>query len=523
MQDKFELGKLLWKGCNQIRSGEVSIKIHEAQPYLIGFIFFKFLSDNIEKTVNEEIINKTKEYKEDPNLRYKNIKDSKYYDDIKKATIDYCGYFIEYEDTFRSIIDDCDKKNEEQVIARLSKAFKNIEDSTIGRDSNDEFSGLFSNVKVDSSLLGSSTTEQTTNILAMLKQLDIPEMNLDLIKKNDILGDTYEFLISKFASESGEKAGEFYTPSFVSELLAKIVTKDIDSAAKIYDPTCGSGSLLIKVKNHLSDIGKLMGQEKNRSTYNMARMNLLLHNIQYHDFSIKCGDTLTNNIFEKEKGQIDLIVANPPFSLIWKPDEVKSDPRFNEYPKMAPKSTADFAFIQHMIYMLKEGGRCAVILPHGVLFRSNAEYHIRKYLVGYKKYLRAVIGLPANMFFNASIPTCILVFEKNTSNEDILFIEGSKEFFKDKKKNIMLDEHINKIFDTYNHKKTIDKFSRLVSLKEIEENDFNLNITRYIDTFEEEEEIDINDINQKIKDIDQQLIDVEKEIQAMILELEETE
>lgn len=518
MPDKFKLGRLLWESCDKIRA-DASIKIAEAQPYLIGFIFFKFLSNKIEQLVNEAIA-KSSISKE--NVTFSNLDQSPHYETVREYVIETLGYFIEYKDTFQAIVNDCNKGAAEQVISRLSQALKNIEDSTIGQESNNEFSGLFSNIQINSTMLGASTTEQAKNLLLLLKCVDIEEMNVALTEKNDVLGDTYEFLISKFASESGEKAGEFYTPSFVSDMLAQIVTANTSQAQNVYDPTCGSGSLLIKVKNNLQDFGKLLGQEKNRSTYNMARMNLFLHGIRYRDFSIQCGDTLTNNLFKDKTNQIDLIVANPPFSLNWKPDEVKSDPRFSEYPKMAPKSTADFAFIQHMIHMLKPGGRCGVIVPHGVLFRSNAEYEIRKYLVGYKKYLRAVIGLPANMFFNASIPTCILVFEKTSSSADILFIDASREFFKNKKKNIMLDKHINKVVNTFRTKSVIEKFSRLVSLDEIIENDFNLNITRYIDTFEDEEEIDINEVNQKISEIDQELLKVEKEIQAMIAELVET-
>ena len=520
MQDNNTLGSILWKTCDKIRS-VASIKTTEAQPYLIGFIFFKFLSDKITKRVNE-IIEKNK--KNEQNIAFANLKESKYYEKIKNSITKSLGYFIEYEDTFKSVLEDCDKsEHQNQIINRLDKAFKNIEDSTIGKDSNKDFRGLFSNIQLNSTLLGSSTSEQASNILIILKAVDVKEMDLALTETNDVLGDAYEFLISKFASESGEKAGEFYTPGFVSEMLAQIVTNGIKEAKYVYDPTCGSGSLLIKVQKLLEHFNKLLGQEKNTSTYNMARMNLFLHDVKYSDFLIECGNTLNNNLFKTYEKQIDLIVANPPFSQNWDPIEVKNDPRFSEYPKMAPKSTADFAFIQHMIYMLKDGGRCGVIVPHGVLFRSNAEYEIRKYLVGYKKYLRAVIGLPANMFFNASIPTCILVFEKKTVDEDILFIEASKEFYKDKKKNIMHEKHINKVVNTFKNKATIEKFSRLVSLKEIEENDFNLNITRYIDTFEEEEEIDINVVNSEIKRIDEEYAKLEEEIQEMISELKETE
>lgn len=506
------LENALWKIADKIRA-ESSMKVNESQPYIIGFLFYKFLSEKMDKKILEASKGK---------VEYRNLNNNPIiYEKTKEVMIKRLGYFIEYKETFHSILEDCQYKPE-NLIERLQSAFKNIEDSTLGQESSKEFNGLFSDIVLDAKVLGQNSIERAENLLSIMKELNIPELNINNMD-NDILGDTYEFLIGKFAAESGEKAGEFYTPAFVSELLIKLVTHNVKEASYVYDPTCGSGSLLIKARKYLEKFGKLLGQEKSTSTYNMARMNLFLHDIQYNDFQIENGNTLTDNKFKDLVEKIDLVVANPPFSVDWKPEELKEDPRFKEYPKMAPKSTADFAFIQHMIYMLKEGGKCGVIVPHGVLFRSNAEFEIRKYLVGFKKYLRAVIGLPANMFFNASIPTCILIFEKTTSDEPIMFIEASKEFIKGKNKNRMSEENVEKILDAFKNKKEIDKFSRLVSLKELEENDFNLNITRYIDTFEDEEEIDINEVNRKLKEIDKELEETEKEIQKMISELVESE
>lgn len=505
------LENTLWKVADRIRS-ESSMKVNESQPYIIGFLFYKFLSEKMEKEILEASKGKAE---------YKNLNnDQNVYEKTKKVMIDRLGYFIEYKETFHSVLEDC-QFNPENLIERLQNAFKNIEDSTLGQESSKEFNGLFSDIVLDAKVLGQNSIERSENLLSIMKELNIPELNINNMD-NDVLGDTYEFLIGKFAAESGEKAGEFYTPAFVSNLLMKLVTNNVKEATYVYDPTCGSGSLLVKARNYLEKYGKLLGQEKSTSTYNMARMNLFLHGVKYKDFQIENGNTLIDNKFKDLAEKIDLVVANPPFSVDWKPEELKEDPRFRDYPKMAPKSTADFAFIQHMIYMLKEGGKCGVIVPHGVLFRSNAEYEIRKYLVGFKKYLRGIIGLPANMFFNASIPTCILIFEKKTLDEPIMFIEASKEFIKAKNKNRMSDENVEKIADTFNNKKEINKFSRLVSLKEVEENDFNLNITRYIDTFEDEEEIDIDEVNKQLKEIDKELEETEKEIQKMISELVES-
>lgn len=506
------LQNALWKVADRIRA-ESSMKVNESQPYIIGFLFYKFLSEKMDKEIFEASKGK---------VEYKNLNnDQIIYEKTKKVMIDRLGYFIEYKETFHSVLEDCQFKPE-NLIERLQIAFKNIEDSTLGQESSKEFNGLFSDIVLDAKVLGQNSIERSENLLSIMKELNIPELNINNMD-NDVLGDTYEFLIGKFAAESGEKAGEFYTPKFVSNLLMKLVTNNVKEATYVYDPTCGSGSLLVKARNYIEKYGKLLGQEKSTSTYNMARMNLFLHGVKYKDFQIENGNTLTDNKFKDLAEKIDLVVANPPFSVDWKPEELKEDPRFRDYPKMAPKSTADFAFIQHMIYMLKEGGKCGVIVPHGVLFRSNAEYEIRKYLVGFKKYLRGIIGLPANMFFNASIPTCILIFEKKTLDEPIMFIEASKEFIKAKNKNQMSDENVEKIADVFNNKKEIDKFSRLVSLKEIEENNFNLNITRYIDTFEDEEEIDIDEVNKQLKEIDKELEETEKEIQKMISELVESE
>lgn len=505
------LKDIIWNLCNEIRDN-YSLSIQGAQPYILGFMFYKFLSEKITNTVENLLKGRStfKDLKENEEL----------YNRVKTQCIDdKLGYFIDYKDTFRSVLDDSNF-NSENLIDRLSRAFKNIEDSTIGSDSSKDFKGLFSDIQLDASALGNIHEEKVDTLLSIMKHLDIEDLNVKDIS-NDNLGDAYEFLIGKFAFESGQKAGEFYTPAPVSELLAKIATHKLEKVTYIYDPTCGSGSLLVKASKYLKGYRKILGQEKSNETYNMARMNMFLHGIKYSDFLIENGNTLKDNKFWELEKQIDLIVANPPFSIGWSPNESLDDKRFKDYPKMAPPKTADYAFIQHMLYMLKENGRCAVVVPHGVLFRGNAEGIIREYIVGNMKYLRAVIGLPKNMFFNASIPACIILFEKKSSNEKILFIEGSKEFIKDKNKNRMTKENIDKIFDVFSNKKEIQKFSRLVSLDEIKENDFNLNITRYIDTFEEEEEIDIDFVNDELKKVNQEIEKVEKEIEDMIKELVE--
>ena len=281
------------------------MKVNESQPYIIGFLFYKFLSEKMQKEILEASKGK---------VEYKNLNnDQIIYEKTKKAMIDRLGYFIEYKETFHSVLEDC-QFNPENLIERLQIAFKNIEDSTLGQESSKEFNGLFSDIVLDAKVLGQNSIERSENLLSIMKELNIPELNINNMD-NDVLGDTYEFLIGKFAAESGEKAGEFYTPKFVSNLLMKLVTNNVKEATYVYDPTCGSGSLLVKARNYLEKYGKLLGQEKSTSTYNMARMNLFLHGVKYKDFQIENGNTLTDNKFKDLAEKIDLVVANPPFSV----------------------------------------------------------------------------------------------------------------------------------------------------------------------------------------------------------------
>ena len=334
-----------------------------------------------------------------------------------------------------------------------------------------------------------------------------------------MLGDAYEYLIGQFASGAGKKAGEFYTPQEVSMVLAKLVTTGKTKLKSVYDPTCGSGSLLLRVAKEVQDVTNFYGQELNRTTYNLARMNMILHDVHYRKFDIKQEDTLEH---PQHLGmQFEAIVANPPFSAHWSANQLfMSDDRFSQYGKLAPSSKADFAFVQHMIYHLAENGQMAIVLPHGVLFRGAAEGHIRKYLIEEKNYLDAVIGLPANIFYGTSIPTCILVFKKCRENpENILFIDASREFDKVKTQNMLRKTDINKIIDTYRKREVLDKYSYLASLEEIAENDYNLNIPRYLETFEEEESININAVAIEIQNLDQHISETDKTIAAFCKEL----
>ena len=334
----------------------------------------------------------------------------------------------------------------------------------------------------------------------------------------DVLGDAYEYLISQFAANAGKKAGEFYTPQQVSKILAKIVTVGKERLKEVYDPTCGSGSLLLRVAKE-AKVSKFYGQELTSTTYNLARMNMLLHDIDYTNFDIKNDDTLEH---PQHMGmRFEAIVANPPYSANWSADnKFLDDERFSAYGKLAPKSKADFAFIQHMIHQFADNGTMAVVLAHGVLFRGAAEGVIRKYLIEKENVLDAVIGLPANIFFGTSIPTVILVFKKNRdNNENILFIDASNEFEKGKNQNNLTDEQVEKIVDTFVKRETIDKYSYVATIEEIKENDYNLNIPRYVDTFEEEETIDLQAVSEKIASIDKEIDKLDDELAVYLREL----
>jgi type I restriction enzyme M protein len=336
--------------------------------------------------------------------------------------------------------------------------------------------------------------------------------------ETDVLGDAYEYLIAQFASSAGKKAGEFYTPQQVSKILSKIVTMGKKRLKTVYDPTCGSGSLLLRVSKE-AEISDFYGQELNQSTYNMARMNMILHDVKYEDFDIQQGDSLENPMHLGMK--FEAIVANPPFSANWSSNKsFMEDERFSAYGKLAPKSKADFAFVQHMIYHLDENGTMAVVLPHGVLFRGAAEGVIRKYLVEEKNYLDAVIGLPVNIFYGTSIPTVILVFKKcREDDSDVLFIDASKYFEKKKNQNMLRNGDVERIVNTYAKRGEIDKFSHLATLDEIRENEYNLNIPRYVDTFEEEESIDLDAVVKELESIEDDIKVIDNEIKKYCNEL----
>ena len=498
----------LWTVANTLRG---NMSAGDFMYYTLGFIFYKYLSEKIEKSADDIL--------KDDGVSFKQAwasNDDELKEALKEECIQDLGYFVEPEYLYSTIISMIEHK--ENILPALERSLKKIEDSTIGQDSEDDFGGLFSDIDLASPKLGKTADDKNRLISDVLVNLQGIDFGLNEAEEIDILGDAYEYMIGQFAAGAGKKAGEFYTPQEVSEILSEIVITGKTRLKSVYDPTCGSGSLLLRTARG-GNADTIYGQEKNPTTFNLCRMNMLLHGIKYKDFEIHNGDTLEND--ELGEHQFDAVVANPPFSAEWTAAEkFNNDDRFSKAGVLAPKSKADYAFILHMLYHLNDGGTMACVAPHGVLFRGAAEGKIRRFLIEKKNYIDAIIGLPANIFYGTSIPTCILVMKKcRQSDDNILFIDASKEFEKVKTQNKLRPEHIQKIIETYRTRAEIEKYSHCATLKEIEENDYNLNIPRYVDTFEEEEEIDIKAVMAEIKELESKRTELDAQIEVYLKEL----
>ena len=491
-ENKKALEQQLWNIANELRG---KMDADEFRDYILGFIFYKYLSEKIENFTNELL-------KEDgitfTSLDSNNPEHEEILNSLKDDCVQQLGYFLKPNELFSAMAKKGNSDNNNFILDDLTQVLRHIESSTMGTESEDDFEHLFEDLDLTSTKLGRTEEAKNKLIAKVLYHLD----NINFELKNhdrDVLGDAYEYLIGQFAAGAGKKAGEFYTPQEVSKILAKLVTVGKTRLKSVYDATCGSGSLLLRVAKEVEDVSNFYGQELNRTTYNLARMNMIMHDVHYRKFDIKQEDTLEHP--QHLEHRFEAIVANPPFSANWSANPLHlNDDRFSQYGKLAPSSKADFAFIQHMIYHLDDNGTMAIVLPHGVLFRGASEGHIRQYLIEDRNYLDAVIGLPSNIFYGTSIPTCILVFKKCREHSDnILFIDASNDYEKAKNQNYLTNENIEKIIDTYANRKEIEKYSHLASLDEIKENDYNLNIPRYVDTFEEEEVIDLDKVSSELK------------------------
>ncbi len=485
------INNIVWRACDTFRG---TMDSNEYKDYVLTMLFVKYLSDFYREKLEEL----HKKYDGNQDRIDKSLKREK--------------FVLDESCTFEYLLKHKEAANVGEVI---NKALERIEE-----DNKEKLEGIFRNVDFNSDIKLGKTKERNAILKHLLEDFSNAKLDLrpSMLSGNDVIGDAYEYLISHFASDAGKKGGEFFTPSAVSTLLAKLV--EAKEGDRIYDPTCGSGSLLIKASKEVGNHNfALYGQEKNGQTQALSKMNMFLHEI--NDAKIEWGDTLRNplHIENDHLMKFDVVVANPPFSLDkWGADDLAEDHyRRFEY-GLPPKSKGDYAFVQHMLASLNADGRMGVVLPHGVLFRGASEGRIRKQIID-DNLLDAVIGLPANLFFGTGIPATILIFKRNRANNDVLFIDASREFNKEKNQNSIDDEHIAKILDTYRNRKEIEKYSHVAAIEEIQENDYNLNIPRYVDTFEEEEPVDIEATKKNIAKIEDELLVVKKQMKIYLEEL----
>ena len=506
MADNKDLLNVLWSGADVLRG---KMDANEYKTYLLGLVFYKYLSDTYLAKAYDLLNDESPESLDEAQAQYEEVVKSEDAEDFLSELRSSMHYTLEPDMTYISILKDA--QNNRFNREKLQAAFNRIQES------DELFSGLFADVDLYSNRLGTGDQKQSATIAEVIKVLD----GADLIHaEGDVLGNAYEYLIGQFASETGKKAGEFYTPHGPAQILCRIAMsgQEDKKGLQVYDPCMGSASLMLSCKNYSKepDYIKYYGQELMPSTYNLARMNMFLHRVLPENQHLRNGDTLDADWPTDEETEFDVVTMNPPYSAKWSADEgFKQDERFMDYGgKLAPKSKADYAFLLHGFYHLKQSGTMAIVLPHGVLFRGASEGEIRRILLENGS-IYAVIGLPANMFYNTSIPTCIIVLKKHREGRDVLFVDASNLFEKEKKQNVMNKEHIDRVIKFYNDRKTVDKLSFLASYEDIEKNDFNLNIPRYIDTSEEEEEIDIRELSESFRDINREI----KESNEALLEM----
>jgi type I restriction enzyme M protein len=522
--ERNQLGSTLWAIADQLRG---AMTADDFRDYMLAFLFLRHLSDNYEAAAKLELGSDYPAHASNPLKAWyaQNPEDTATFEEQMRRKL---HYVVLPEYLWRSITYMA-RRQDKELLETLEKGFRYIETESFASN----FQGLFSEINLSSDKLGRKYDDRNAILCKIITKI-AEGLDEAFSNEGDVLGDAYEYLIGQFAAGSGKKAGEFYTPQQVSDVLSAIVTLDSQDPTtgprkrieRVLDFACGSGSLLLNIRRRMGPnaIGRIYGQEKNITTYNLARMNMLLHGVRDTEFEIYHGDTLTND-WEvlrtpnpAARPQFDAIVANPPFSYRWEPNEaLADDPRFSSY-GLAPKSAADFAFLLHGFHYLAREGVMAIILPHGVLFRGGAEGHIRKKLLEDGN-IDTVIGLPANLFYSTGIPVCILVLKKCKRPDDVLFINAAKLYTKGKKQNILEAQHIQKIVDTYQHRKAEAKFSRRVTLQEIAENEYNLNITRYVSVAEEEKEIDLAATHNELTRLAQEVAAAKAQHNAFLREL----
>lgn len=510
-----ELHRKIWAIADDVRG---AVDGWDFKQYILGILFYRFISENI-----TEFFNEAEHEAGDLEFDYAEISDEEAEQDFRPNTVEDKGFFILPSQLFKNVVKTA--KNNENLNTDLANIFKDIEGSAVGFQSEDDIKGLFEDVDTTSNRLGGTVAEKNKRLADILT--GIGEINFGDFKSNDIdaFGDAYEYLISNYASNAGKSGGEFFTPQTVSKLLARIVMEGKTSINKVYDPTCGSGSLLLQMKKqfdeHIIDEG-FFGQEINMTNFNLARMNMFLHNVNYNNFSIRRGDTLINPLHGDEK-PFDAIVSNPPYSIKWIGDKdptLISDERFAPAGKLAPKSYADYAFILHSLFYLSSQGRAAIVCFPGIFYRKGAEKTIRQYLVD-NNLIDCVIQLPENLFFGTSIATCVLVMAKNKTENKILFIDASKEFKKETNNNILEEKNIKSIVEEFKNREEKEYFSRYVDIDEIVENDYNLSVSTYVEKEDTREKIDIKVLNKEIDETVKKIDELRASINEIVRELED--
>lgn len=490
MADGKDLLQVLWSGADVLRG---KMDANEYKTYLLGLVFYKYLSDSYLAKAYDLITDESPDSLEEAQRVYEEAVKSDDAEELLSEIKESKHYTLDPDMTYISMLKDA--KNNSFNREKLQAAFNRIEES------DELFNGLFADVDLYSNRLGTGDQRQSATIAEVIKVLD----GVDIIHtEGDILGNAYEYLIGQFASETGKKAGEFYTPHGPAQILCRIAISGQEGkkGLQVYDPCMGSGSLMLSCRNYSKepDYIKYYGQELMPSTYNLARMNMFLHGVLPENQHLRNGDTLDADWPTDEETEFDVVTMNPPYSANWSAAEgFKQDERFMDYGgKLAPRSKADYAFLLHGFYHLKQTGTMAIVLPHGVLFRGAAEGAIRETLLKNGS-IYAVIGLPSNMFYNTSIPTCIVVLKKHRKGRDVLFIDASKLYEKEKKQNVMREEHIDRVLELYTDRKSVDKTAYLASFEDIKANAYNLNIPRYVDISEEEPEVDLRQISASIR------------------------
>lgn len=513
VREREELHRAIWFIADDLRG---SVDGWDFKQYILGMMFYRYISENITNYINEG-----ERKAGDTKFDYAKISDE-IAEGERENLVKEKGFFILPSELFCNVCNKADK--DENLNETLEKIFKNIENSAKGHESEDDFSGLFDDIDVNSNKLGSTVPKRNEKLIKILKGIE--SIPLGNYKENsiDAFGDAYEFLMSMYASNAGKSGGEFYTPQEVSELLTRLAIVGKDSVNKVYDPACGSGSLLLKSAKILGKENVrngFYGQEINLTTYNLCRINMFLHDIGYDKFDIACEDTLTTPQHWDEE-PFEVIVSNPPYSIKWAGDDnisLINDPRYSPAGVLAPKSKADFAFIMHSLSWLATNGTASIVCFPGILYRGGAEQKIRKYLVE-NNFIDCIIQLPDNLFFGTSIATCIMVLKKSKKDNGVLFIDSTKECVKVTNNNKLTDENIDNIVNIFTDRKDIEYVAKLVSKKDIEENDYNLSVSTYVEKEDTREKVDIVELNKEIEEIVAKENVLRDEINKIISEIE---